>query len=148
MEQQKQEDAGGKEECQLRRVTYPIYSNFPPMPSAMALNVETGEWFPMDRLRSYSNGYDMAEALGYAWACDCRGRKAALEPASKRFTHDEQYALKDRDGKPLANVRYRIILDGERVKTGTTNAQGKTERIATIFESSLRFYIAEAIRDE
>ncbi|MBC8720617.1 hypothetical protein F6X37_03005 [Paraburkholderia sp. 31.1] len=27
-----------------------------------------------DRLRSYSNGYDMAEALGYAWACDCRGR--------------------------------------------------------------------------
>ncbi|MGF6853475.1 hypothetical protein [Paraburkholderia sp. CI3] len=74
MEQQKQDETGGKEECQLCRITYSIYSNFPPMPSAIALNAETGEWFPFDRLRSYSNGHEMAEALGYAWACDCRGR--------------------------------------------------------------------------
>ncbi len=107
----------------------------------MALNAETGEWFPFDRLKSYSNGYDMAEALGYAWACDCRGRKAASELTSKRHTHDEQYTLKDRDNKPLANVRYRVVLDSERVKTGTTDAQGKTERIETIFASNLRFYI-------
>ncbi|MGF6634557.1 hypothetical protein OKW39_001708 [Paraburkholderia sp. MM6662-R1] len=77
MGQQKQADAAGEEECQVCRVTYSIYSNFPPMPSAMAMNVETGEWFPQDRLRLYSNGYEMADALGYAWACDCRGRTAA-----------------------------------------------------------------------
>jgi hypothetical protein len=74
MEQQEQDGTGGKEECLLCRVTYSIFSNFPPMPSAMALNVETGAFFPQDRLRSYSTGYDMAEAQGYAWACNCRGR--------------------------------------------------------------------------
>ncbi|MGF6968100.1 hypothetical protein OKW43_005128 [Paraburkholderia sp. WC7.3g] len=148
MEQQKQDETGSKEECGLCRITYSIYSNFPPMPSAMALNAETGEWFPFDRLKSYRTGYEMAEALGTAWACDCRGRKAAQEQESKRHTHDEQYTLKDRDGKPLVNVRYRVVLDGERVKTGMTDAQGKTERIRTIFASTLRFYVTGTIRDE
>ncbi|MGF6853142.1 hypothetical protein [Paraburkholderia sp. CI3] len=100
MGQQKQDETGGKEECQLCRITYSIYTNFPPMPFAMALNAETGEWFPFDRLKSYSNGYDMAEALGYAWACDCRER------APKRF--NEQFELRDYTGKRQAGVRYRI----------------------------------------
>jgi hypothetical protein len=82
MEQQKQDGTGRKEECLLCRVTYSIFSNFPPMPSAMALNVETGEFFPQGRLQSYSNGNDMAEALGYAWACDCRGRAQRADGAS------------------------------------------------------------------
>ncbi|WP_326489855.1 hypothetical protein [Paraburkholderia sp. HP33-1] len=82
MEQQKQGGTGGKEECLLCRVTYSIFSNFPPMPSAKVLNVETGEFFPLDRLRSYSTGYKMAEALGYAWACDCRGRTQQTDGAS------------------------------------------------------------------
>ncbi|MBB5463347.1 hypothetical protein HDG33_007024 [Paraburkholderia sp. Cpub6] len=43
MEQRKQDETGDKEECQLCRITYSIYSNFPTMPSAMALNAETGE---------------------------------------------------------------------------------------------------------
>ncbi|MBB5463611.1 hypothetical protein HDG33_007289 [Paraburkholderia sp. Cpub6] len=90
MEQQKQNETGGNEECQLCRITYSIYSNFPPMPSAMALNAETGEWFPFDRLKSYSNGYEMAEALGYAWACDCRGR------SRNRF--DQRFTLTDAGG--------------------------------------------------
>ncbi|MBB5421013.1 hypothetical protein [Paraburkholderia atlantica] len=74
MEKQKQDETRGMEECQLCRITYSIYSNFPSMPSAMALNAETGEWFPFDSLKSYPTGYEMAEALGYAWACNCRGR--------------------------------------------------------------------------
>ncbi|MGF6413245.1 hypothetical protein [Paraburkholderia sp. MM5482-R1] len=82
MERQKQEGTGGKEECLLCRILYSVYSNFPPMPSAMALNVETGEWFPQDRLRSYSTGYAMAKALGYAWACDCRGRAQQADDVS------------------------------------------------------------------
>jgi hypothetical protein len=67
MEQQIQKRTGGKEECHLCRVTYAIFSTFPAMPSAMTMNVETGEFFPLDRIRSYSNGYDMADAMGYAW---------------------------------------------------------------------------------
>ncbi|MGF6636842.1 hypothetical protein OKW39_003993 [Paraburkholderia sp. MM6662-R1] len=54
MEQQKWDETGGKDECLLYRITYSVYSNFPPMPSAMALNAETGECFPQDRLRLYS----------------------------------------------------------------------------------------------
>ncbi|WP_316251717.1 hypothetical protein [Paraburkholderia sp. UCT2] len=82
MEQQKHDGTGDEEECLLCRITYSIYSNFPPMPSAMALNIETGEWFPFDRLKSYSNGYEMAVALGTAWACDCRGRSRQADDAS------------------------------------------------------------------
>ncbi|WP_230412882.1 hypothetical protein [Paraburkholderia antibiotica] len=78
MEKLKQENSGTDwsvhEECLLCRITYSIYSNFPPMPSARALNVEASEFSRIDRLRSLPTGYAMAEALGYAWACRCRGR--------------------------------------------------------------------------
>ncbi|MBB5461008.1 hypothetical protein [Paraburkholderia sp. Cpub6] len=123
MEQQKQDETGVKEECQLCRITHSIYSNFPPMPSAMALNAETGEWFPFDRLKSYSNGYDMAEALGYAWACDCRER------AAKRF--NEQFELRDSTGKRQARVRYRIRVGSRVLAKGITDAQGRTQRVST-----------------
>ncbi|WP_326489815.1 hypothetical protein [Paraburkholderia sp. HP33-1] len=66
MGQQKQKGNGGKEQCHLCRITYSTFSAFPPMPSAMALNVETGEFFPLEKLRSYSTGHHLAEALGYA----------------------------------------------------------------------------------
>ncbi|EEA03314.1 hypothetical protein BH160DRAFT_1340 [Burkholderia sp. H160] len=78
MEKQTQKSTGSgttdEEVCDLCRITYSIYSNFPPMPHAQALNVETGEFFPFDRVRSLPTGYAMAEALGYASACNCRGR--------------------------------------------------------------------------
>jgi len=74
----KQENGGAdwldQKECLGCRITYSIYSNFPPMPSARAYNVETGEFFPFDRLRSLPNGYEMAKAQGLAWTCNCRGR--------------------------------------------------------------------------
>ncbi|WP_254905769.1 hypothetical protein [Paraburkholderia youngii] len=78
MEKMNQQSSGTdwaiEEECDLCRITYSIYSNFPPMPHAQALNAETGEFFPFDRVRKMKSGYAMAEALGYAWACECRGR--------------------------------------------------------------------------
>ncbi|MGF6964712.1 hypothetical protein OKW43_001717 [Paraburkholderia sp. WC7.3g] len=123
MGQQKQDGVVGNEECQLCRITYSIYSNFPPMPSAMALNAETGEWFPFDRLKSYSTGYEMAEALGYAWACDCRGR------AFKRF--NEQFEIRDSTGKRQAGVRYRIRVGSKVLAKGVTDAQGRTQRLST-----------------
>ncbi|MCC8402413.1 hypothetical protein LJ655_10995 [Paraburkholderia sp. MMS20-SJTN17] len=103
MEAQKNKDTGDKEERLLCRITYSMYSTFSPMPSAMALNVETGEFFPQDRLRSHSTDYEMAEALSYAWACDCRGR------SRQRF--DEQFVLRDGAGRPLKNAFYRVHVD-------------------------------------
>ncbi|WP_429492628.1 hypothetical protein [Paraburkholderia sp. RAU6.4a] len=50
----KQDGAVGKEECLLCRITYLVYLNFTPIPSAMGLNVESGEFFPQDRLQLYS----------------------------------------------------------------------------------------------
>ncbi|SMG56251.1 hypothetical protein [Paraburkholderia susongensis] len=123
MEQQKQDDAGGKEECLLCRVTYSIFSTFPPMPSAMALNIETDEFFPLDTLRSYSTGYEMADAQGYAWACNCRER------ASNRF--DEQFTLRDATGKQLARIRYRLRIGSRVVAKGVTDSVGRTQRIST-----------------
>lgn len=123
----------GEEECLLCRVTYSIFSTFPLMPSAMALNVETGEFFPHDRLRSYSTGYDMADALGFSWACRCRKRP--------RTRFDERFTLYDREGHSLANVRYRIITDSGQVFTGTTNAMGQTRRVATQRSSRLQLQL-------
>nr|WP_233837533.1 hypothetical protein [Paraburkholderia sp. ZP32-5] len=76
METKTRQSTGSVEEevCCLCSITYSIYSNFPPMPSAQALHVETGEFFPFEKVRRLSSGYAMAEALGYAWACNCRGR--------------------------------------------------------------------------
>ncbi|SMG38682.1 hypothetical protein SAMN06265784_103599 [Paraburkholderia susongensis] len=121
MEQWKQKGTGDKEECHLCRITYSIFSTFPSMPSAMAMNVETGGFFPMDRLRSYSNGHDMADALGYAWACNCRER------TPKR--HDEQFTVRDASGRPLSGVRYRIRTGVDVVASGITDSDGRTVRI-------------------
>ncbi|CAE6855685.1 hypothetical protein R69927_07757 [Paraburkholderia domus] len=62
--------------------------------------------------------------------------------------YDEQFTLRDAAGSPLANVRYRIVVDDERVITGATNANGKTERIKTDAASSLKLYTTGAIENE
>ena len=79
MEQMKQENGGAdwldQKECLGCRITYSIYSSFPPMPSsAKAMNLETGEFFPFNRMRSLPTGFAMLEAQGLAWTCNCRGR--------------------------------------------------------------------------
>jgi hypothetical protein len=127
MEQLKPENSGTEwtveEECGVCSITYSIYSKFPPMPSAQAMNAETGEFFPFDKVRSLSTGYAMAEALGYAWACNCRGR------SQKRF--DEQFTLEDSTGKRQAGVRYRVRAGSRVLAKGVTDSQGRTQRIST-----------------
>ncbi|MBB5425817.1 hypothetical protein QF000_002647 [Paraburkholderia atlantica] len=127
MEQLKQQSSGTDctvdEECDLCRITYSIYSKFPPMPHAQALNAETGEFFPFDRVRKMKSGYAMAEALGYAWACNCRGR------SPKRF--NEQFELRESTGKRLAGVRYRIRVGSRVIAKGVTDSQGRTQRVST-----------------
>ncbi|MGF6447799.1 hypothetical protein [Paraburkholderia youngii] len=127
MELLKQQSSGTdwtvEEECDLCRITYSIYSNFPPMPHAQALNAETGEFFPFDRVRKMKSGYAMAEALGYAWACNCRGR------APKRF--NEQFELRDSTGKRQAGLCYRIRVGSRVIAKGVTDFQGRTQRVST-----------------
>ncbi|MCC8400393.1 hypothetical protein LJ655_00550 [Paraburkholderia sp. MMS20-SJTN17] len=136
MEQRKQNETVDKEECDLCRITYSIYSKFPPMPSAKALNAETGEWFPFDRLRSYSNGYRMAEALGYAWACDCRGR------SEKSF--DQHFRLTDQStGTPLQDIPYRIISENGRSVEHRTDAQGRTVKVSGGQDEGVTLHVFE-----
>ena len=55
--------------------------------------------------------------------------------------YDEQFTLLDHARRPLMDMRYRIIVDGERVITGTTNARGQTERVVTRSASSLKIQL-------
>ncbi|APA87675.1 hypothetical protein BJG93_19590 [Paraburkholderia sprentiae WSM5005] len=133
MEQQKQDETGGMEECLLCRITYSIYSNFPPMPSTMALKAETGEWFAFDTLKPYRTGYDMAEALGYAWACDCRGR------SRNRF--DQQFTLRDSDGHAVPDTFYTVRFPSGELKHGVTDHAGRTARYRTSVRQQLAVYL-------
>ncbi|WP_175718830.1 PAAR domain-containing protein [Burkholderia anthina] len=63
--------------------------------------------------------------------------------------HDEQYILRDADsGRPLANVRYRILLSSGNVFTGVTDATGHTQRVASAYAESLKLEIARNIHAE
>ncbi|ADG19488.1 hypothetical protein BC1002_5563 [Paraburkholderia atlantica] len=145
MEQLKQQSSGTdwtvEEECDLCRITYSIYSNFPPMPHAQALNAETGEFFPFDRVRKMKSGYAMAEALGYAWACNCRRRKAAPALTSSDWTHDEQYTLKDGDGRIMRDTYYTVRLPSGSLVHGVTDGLGRTKRYKTNGAQSIYVYL-------
>ncbi|HEY2024447.1 hypothetical protein [Paraburkholderia sp.] len=141
MEQQEQEGTGNNNECLVCRVTYSIYSNFPPMPSAMALNVETDEFFPQDVLLSYSTGHQMAAALGYSWACNCRGRKALAALTAKDRIHDEQYTLKDADGRVMRDTYYTVRLPSGALVHGITDKLGRTKRYRTSGAQSIYIYL-------
>ncbi|MCC8404933.1 hypothetical protein LJ655_24175 [Paraburkholderia sp. MMS20-SJTN17] len=109
-----------EENCLLCRVTYSIFSTYSPMPHAMALNVETGEFFPFDQLRSYSTGREMVEALGTAWACQC----------SRGWFH-QQFVLRDSQGKVLSDTHYTVRFSDNRLARGTTDTEGRTRRFRT-----------------
>lgn len=55
--------------------------------------------------------------------------------------YDEQFTLLDDSRQPLADMRYRIVVDGKQVITGTTNASGQTERVTTRIASSLKLQL-------
>ncbi|MEX3856102.1 hypothetical protein AB3X94_18875 [Paraburkholderia sp. BR10923] len=143
MEQQRQQNTWSVEEevCGVCRITYSIYSNFPPMPSAMALNAETGEFFPFDKLRSLPTGYAMAEALGYAWTCNCRERKAESALTSNDRTHDEQYTLKDAGDRTMRDTYYTVRLPSGSLVHGVTDGLGRTKRYKTNGAQSISIYL-------
>ncbi|WP_084170156.1 hypothetical protein [Paraburkholderia ferrariae] len=122
----------GEEKCPLCRTTYSIFENFPDLPTGMALNVETGRFFPLAMLRSYQSGYEMTEALGTAWACRCR------ESIANRF--DEQFTLQDAKGLPVTNTYYTIESLG-RLVHGVTDSSGRTRRHRTEGAKAIRIYL-------
>ncbi|MEM5297519.1 hypothetical protein VSR82_24690 [Burkholderia sp. JPY481] len=140
MEQLKQQSSGTdwtvEEECDLCRITYSIYSNFPPMPLARALNAETGEFFPFDKVRKMKSGYAMTEALGYAWACNCRGRKAA-----PKFEELEQYfeLVDAKTNAPVEGMTYRLSSDGQCLVDDATLAGGRTRAFSLKRHPNLTF---------
>ncbi|NUY35320.1 hypothetical protein F0160_33325 [Paraburkholderia sp. JPY303] len=137
MEQLKQENSGAEwtveEECGVCRITYSTYSKFPPMPSAQALNVETGEFVPFERVRKLKTGYAMAEALGYAWACNCRER------SGNHF--DQRFRLRDSDGRALADAFYSVRYPTGELKHGVTDHAGRTARYRTRSGQQLAVYL-------
>lgn len=60
-------------------------------------------------------------------------------PQTARY--DEQFTLRDEAQRPLANVRYRIVVDGERLISGTTNAKGQTGRVVSSRAANLKFQV-------
>ena len=133
-QEQKQDSIGTQstheEVCGLCRITYSIFSNFPSMPSALAINVETGEFFPLDKVRSLSSGREMIEMLGTAWACDCRGRSGVIA-RDRRITYDEQFQLLDaHTGEPLVNAEYAVVRATGDIEHGMTDAKGYTRRLS------------------
>jgi hypothetical protein len=119
-----------KEVCLLCHVTHSIFKDFPLFPSAVAMNVETGNYFPLATLRSYSSGRDMVEALGTAWACEC----------SEGWFH-QQFVLHDARGNVLSDTHYTVRFPDNRLEHGTTDAEGCTRRYRTDGARRLSVYI-------
>ncbi|WP_240158995.1 hypothetical protein [Burkholderia sp. Ax-1724] len=111
MEQMKQKNSWAdlldEEECLGCRIIYSIFSNFPPMPSARAYNVETGEFFPFDRMRSLPTGFAMLEAQGLAWTCNCRGR------SQKRFDEQPFQYVEGTTGRDVQQIVARGVSAAE-----------------------------------
>lgn len=64
---------------------------------------------------------------------------AAAVPADSKF--DEQFQLVDKGGKPLANAAYRIVSASGITVEGTTDAEGKTQRVKTSAEEQLQIFL-------
>ncbi|WP_321905694.1 PAAR domain-containing protein [Paraburkholderia tropica] len=73
--------------------------------------------------------------MGYA-AC------VAATPDEWRTEHDLYFTLIDSDGGALSKVRYRILDGSGVVASGTTDANGRTERVRTPSGQKLRLDIA------
>ncbi|SMG56174.1 hypothetical protein [Paraburkholderia susongensis] len=119
-----------KEDCLLCRVTYSIFERFPDVPSGMVINVETGNFFPLATLRSYSSGRDMVEALGVAWACQC-----------SEDWFDQQFVLCDSRGNVLRDTYYTVRFSDNRFMHGVTDAEGRTRRYRTNGARSIHLYL-------
>ncbi|MCA8293515.1 PAAR domain-containing protein [Burkholderia sp. AU30198] len=65
---------------------------------------------------------------------------ARVTQASASGTYDEQFVLADDFGRPLANVRYRVVTDSGQILTGMTDSAGRTRRFVTDMATSLKIY--------
>jgi uncharacterized Zn-binding protein involved in type VI secretion len=81
------------------------------------------------------------EAEAYAAREARRSIETARGGSNTTAPYDERFTLRDCEGRVLANVHYRIVVDGERIITGTTNGGGQTERIATQGASRLQLLL-------
>ncbi|APA88924.1 hypothetical protein BJG93_26975 [Paraburkholderia sprentiae WSM5005] len=110
-------------ECLDCRITFKIYKEWPDMPQAMTMNPKSGEWIRIDAIKTLPSGYDMRQALGEGEGCLCRNRPAG--------PFDERFLVKDEEGSPVTNVRYRIFANGKQIIAGVTDSDGWTERVVT-----------------
>lgn len=58
-----------------------------------------------------------------------------------RGKYDEQFVLLDQDGEAMSGIHYRILAGSEILASGTTDMQGRTQRIKTSNARSLRIDI-------
>lgn len=56
---------------------------------------------------------------------------ATATPTPQAPNYNQQYTLKDSDGRALANVRYRVRSGARVLSSGVTDSRGRTERINT-----------------
>jgi len=119
-------------ECCRCRVIFKIFKDFPDMRGGTSMNVKTGELIPTNSIKTLSSGYEMTQALGLEDECRCNKQPAG------RF--DERFRVKDEEGSPIANVRYRIYANDKRIQTGVTDSNGLTERVVT---AGLKFLTLE-----
>jgi len=91
----------------------------------------------------------IAKLAGESW-CDDGAHNAPPLSAhvsqsmiQSHVKHDEQYALTDSAGRPLAGVRYRVRVNETTLASGVTDANGKTRRVATDGIKRLYFDVAQ-----
>ena len=65
-----------------------------------------------------------------AFYSESDGEPSVASPPTA-LIYDQQYTLKSSDGKPCANLPYRVLIGSEVVASGVTDSQGMTQRIAT-----------------
>jgi uncharacterized Zn-binding protein involved in type VI secretion len=80
-----------------------------------------------------------AAAATVAVAAAPAAAAAAAVPADSKF--DEQFQLVDKSGKPLANAAYKIVSASGITVEGTTDAEGKTQRVKTSAEEQLQIFL-------
>jgi uncharacterized Zn-binding protein involved in type VI secretion len=70
-----------------------------------------------------------------------RTSASALTAASQAAVYDQQFQLLDKNGSPVVAAIYRIVSASGVVTSGTTDAQGKTNRVVTPSAEALHIYL-------
>jgi uncharacterized Zn-binding protein involved in type VI secretion len=66
-----------------------------------------------------------ASSNSTAFYSDSKGDSQATPPP-KEVVFIQQYTITDREGRPVANTRYRVSIDSRIVASGVTDSSGKT----------------------